>query len=369
MSILRSRPAVADGVVAALLTALVQWEIATSDVSGPGSLLVLAGLAITLSPAWRRRAPLPAAAVAFAGFAALGGAEQEPQTVLIALLLAAYSVGAHAPRRAAWAGLAVAVVAVPLNELDNAIVLVPVFAGAWFAGRLVRARERDARRLRALAAALERERVEQARLAVAEERTRIARELHDVVAHAMAVIVLEAGAERVNLPPGQDSTQRALRSVEATGRQALAEMRRLVGLLRDDSGVPDLAPRPSLANLDGFVETVRDAGLDVDVTVEGEPVELSPGLDMSAYRIVQEALTNVLKHAGPARASVRLAYGERFVEVEVLDDGCGGTPNGHGHGLTGMRERASMFGGSLHAGEREGGGFAVQARLPVEHAV
>jgi signal transduction histidine kinase len=202
---------------------------------------------------------------------------------------------------------------------------------------------------------------------VVEERTRIARELHDVVAHAMAVVVLEAGAERMHLPPGQESTDRALRSIEATGRSALAEMRRLVGLLRDDDRAPALAPRPSLTNLEGFVDGVREAGLPVAVTVEGEPYEVSPGLDMSAYRIVQEALTNVLRHAGPAHAAVRLVYGERFVEIEVVDDGHGGTPNGHGHGLTGMRERVGMFGGSLEAGPRpDGEGFAVRARLPVE---
>jgi len=368
MASLRTRPRLVDAVVAALITAFVQLEILTTDVeASPG--LAVAALAITIPLAWRRAAPLPAAAATFVAFAVSGLFSEEPQTVFVALLLAAYSVGAHAPRRPARVGVALAVAGVLANEPGDVVVMGPVMVAAWYAGRLVRAREEDARRLRELAEALEHERAEQARLAVVEERTRIARELHDVVAHAMAVVVLEAGAERMHLPPGQESTDRALRSIEATGRSALAEMRRLVGLLRDDDRSPALAPRPSLANLEGFVAAVRDAGLPVAVTVEGEPYEVSPGLDMSAYRIVQEALTNVLRHAGPAQASVRLTYDERFVEVEVLDDGRGGTPNGHGHGLTGMRERVGMFGGSLEAGPRDDGeGFAVRARLPVERA-
>ena len=367
MAFLRERPAAVDAFVAALLTAFVLGELVwAEDMGGPTVVLVLGSLGITVPLVWRRRAPLLANGVSFASLAVLGRAEGEPESVFVPLLLAAFSVGAHAPRREARIGLGIIAGSVLLNEAGDALILVPVFAGAWFAGRLVRAREEDAQRLRELAEALERERVEQARLAVVEERTRIARELHDVVAHAMAMIVLEAGAERVNLPEGQETTHRALRSIESTGRQALAEMRRLVGLMRDDARGPALAPRPSLANLAAFVEGVRDAGLPVEVEVVGEPFELPPGVDMSAYRIVQEALTNVMKHAGPARASVRVEYGERYVELEVVDDGRGGSPNGNGHGLTGMRERVGMFGGTLEAGAREDGGFAVRARLPVE---
>ena len=208
--------------------------------------------------------------------------------------------------------------------------------------------------------------MEEARLAVAEERTRIARELHDVVAHAMSTIVLEAGAERVNLKQAQKSTHDTLRSIEHTGRQALAEMRRLVGVLRTDGDEADLLPQPSLSHLDLLVEQVGRAGLPVELHLVGRPVGLAPGLDISAYRIVQEALTNVLKHAGQAHAEVTVTYGDRMLEIEVVDDGRGAAVNGSGHGLAGLRERVALFDGELRAGGRTGGGFVVWARLPLE---
>ena len=201
---------------------------------------------------------------------------------------------------------------------------------------------------------------------MAEERARIARDLHDVIAHAMSSIVLEAGAERVNLEDGSSSTREALRSIERTGREAMVEMRRLVGVLRSEDEGPALVPQPGLAHLDALAEHVSRAGVPVDTRVVGEPVELAPGLDISAYRIVQEALTNVMKHAGPAHASVVVTYRERVIDIDVSDDGCGGSPNGGGHGLTGLRERAALFGGELQAGDGNGGGFVVHARLPIE---
>jgi signal transduction histidine kinase len=205
--------------------------------------------------------------------------------------------------------------------------------------------------------------VEEARIAAAEERARIARELHDVVAHSMSTIVLQAGAERVNLPDAQRSTHETLSSIERTGREALAEMRRLVGILRADDEAAR-SPQPSLDRLDELIERVRRAGLDVELHREGTPAELAPGLDISAYRIVQEALTNALKHAGDARARVVVGYRPDAVEIEVVDDGRGGAANGQGHGLIGLRERVSVFGGTLDAGPREGGGFRVHAVLP-----
>jgi signal transduction histidine kinase len=367
----RRHPRRLDAGVAVLLAALVIEEILNSDVTGPPELLVPAALVMTLPLAWRRTAPLGSTGVVMAAFATqslLDNSSQEVQTLLIALLLAAYSVGAHAERRAAIAGLLLSWAAVLIGEPGDFIVMGPVFAGTWMAGRLVRAREQDAGRLRDLTTALERERVEEARIAAAEERARIARELHDVVAHAMSTIVLEAGAERVNLPGNQSSTRDTLRSIERTGREALVEMRRLVGVLRTETDEPALAPQPSLGHLDELVERVRRAGLPVTVQTVGEPMELAPGLDISAYRIVQEALTNVLKHAGDARASVVVSYSARSVEIEVSDDGRGGTPNGGGHGLTGLRERVNLFGGDLEARSREGGGFVVRARLPAEQA-
>jgi signal transduction histidine kinase len=367
----RRHPRRLDAGVALLLAALVIDEILTSDVTGPPGLLVPLALAMTVPLAWRRAAPLATAAIVMAAWVAqslLDQSSQEPQTPLVALLLATYSVGAHAERRAAIAGLLLAWSAILIDEAGDFIVMGPVFFGTWLAGRLVRAREDDARRLRDLTTALERERVEEARIAAAEERARIARELHDVVAHAMSTIVLEAGAERVNLRPGKSSTHDALRSIERTGREALAEMRRLVGVLRTEDDEPALAPQPSLGHLAELVERVRRAGLPVEVQTVGEPAELPPGLDISAYRIVQEALTNALKHAGDARASVVVSYGARGIAIEVSDDGRGGTPNGGGHGLTGLRERVAVFGGELEAGSREGGGFTVRAWLPLEQA-
>ena len=234
--------------LAALITLLLVWEVVNSDVEGPLIGLVAASLAIGLPLAWRREAPLVVAAVVGAASVVqrMLAEEQEPQTPLLALLLAAFSAGAYDQGRAAVAGLVCCIAAVGATEADDLVVMGPVLVGTWFAGRVVQARERDAQRLRELSEALERERVEEARIAAADERARIARELHDVIAHAMSTIVLEAGAERVNLPPGQASTGDALRSIERTGRQALTEMRRLVGVLRsgDENTLVGAAAEP-----------------------------------------------------------------------------------------------------------------------------
>jgi signal transduction histidine kinase len=369
----RGHPRAADAALALLLAVVVQEEILTSDVTGPKWLIVPAGLAMTVPLAWRRVAPLPALLVVMAASAAAGLAAadsdavvQTPQSPFLAEILAVYSVAAHAERRTALIGLLVSWTALVAGEPGDFVVMGPAWAGIWLAGRLVRARERDAHRLRELAQALERERVDAARLAAAEERTRIARELHDVIAHAMSTIVLEAGAERVNLDEGQTSARQTLHSIERTGRQALAEMRRLVGVLRTEEDEPELFPQPSLTQLAFLIEQVGRAGLPVELRVVGEPVQLAPGLDISAYRIVQEALTNVLKHGGDARATVVVGYGDRTLEIEIADDGRGGTPDGSGHGIVGLRERVALFGGSLEAAGLEGGGFAVRARLPLE---
>jgi signal transduction histidine kinase len=370
---LRAHPRRLDAILALVLAALVVEEILGSDVTGPPALLVPAALGMTVPLAWRRTRPLASTAVVMTVFGVtslLDDSGHEPQTTLLALLLSAYSVGAHAPRRQALAGLGLAWAAIIAMEPGDFIVLGPVFAGTWLAGRLVRARDHDAQRMRELSAALERERVEEGRIAAAEERGRIARELHDVVAHSMSTIVLEAGAERVSLGTPEGSTHATLRSIERTGREALAEMRRLVGVLRDDDDQAALAPQPSLRRLDELVERIRRAGLPVEVEVVGSPVDLPPGLDISAYRIVQEGLTNVLKHAGEARARLVVAYAPGTLEIEVADDGRGSPGHAHrdggGHGLPGLRERVALFGGSLEAGPREGSGFRVHARLPVE---
>ena len=366
-----SRSRRVDAAIAVALSALVLAEIVGGEFETNAALLVAAGLILTLPLAWRRAAPLPAVAVSMAGAVALAlltRHDTEPQTPIVVMLVAAYSAGAHLPRREALAGLGLVGAAILVDEPGDTIVLGPVCLGAWLAGRLWQARERDARRMGELAEALDRERIEEGRIAVAEERARIARELHDVVAHAMTTIVIEAGGERLHLEPGHERTGETLRGIERTGRQALDEMRRLLGVLREGDDEPALAPQPSLARLDELVEHLRRTGLAVDLRVVGKPAELSPGLDVNAYRIVQEALTNVLKHAAADSATVVIAYEEGMLAIEVTDDGRGDNRNGAGgHGLTGLRERVALYGGQLEAGPRPGArGFAVRARLPLE---
>lgn len=205
-----------------------------------------------------------------------------------------------------------------------------------------------------------------ARTAIAEERARIARELHDILAHSVSVMVVQAGAVRHRLGPELESEREALVTIERTGREALAEVRRLVEGMRPDDEPVDLAPQPGLASVEKLVEQARAAGLPVEVTVEGEEPRLPPGVDLSVYRIVQEGLRNVSSHAGPARARVVVRHGEGFVEVEVVDDGPGSaTANGTGRGLLGIRERVQIYGGKLEAGPRDGGGYGLRARLPL----
>jgi signal transduction histidine kinase len=206
---------------------------------------------------------------------------------------------------------------------------------------------------------------EEARRAVEEERGRITRELHDVLAHSVSVMTVQASAVRRLLTPEQVREREALLTVEETGRQALAEMRRLLGIMRSDAERPALAPQPGLGTLPELVEQVRQSGLPVELTVEGTPVKLPAGVDLSAYRIVQEALTNTLKHAGPAHAWVAVRYAGEDVEIEVANDGSRDKGDGSGHGLVGMRERVALCGGELHSGPRPGGGFKISARLPV----
>jgi signal transduction histidine kinase len=226
------------------------------------------------------------------------------------------------------------------------------------------------RALEAHAAALEREREEKVRIAAAEERARIARELHDVVAHSVSVMVVQVGAARGILDTEPETARDSLLSAERSGRQALAEMRRMLGILRQRADGDGLAPQPGLARVDGLLERARAAGLEVELRTEGDPRPLPPGLDLAAYRIVQEGLTNAVKHAGPASARVVVRYGPDRLDIEVRDDGRGpversGDP---GHGVVGMRERVALYGGTLDIGAAEGGGFAVRACLPLDLA-
>jgi signal transduction histidine kinase len=240
------------------------------------------------------------------------------------------------------------------------------FTIAGIVGFAIGGTSRAAESARERAERAEHEREEKARLAVADERARIARELHDVVGHSVSVMTVQASAVRRLLDPDQEKVNAALLVVEDTGREALAEMRRMVGVLRHPEEAPALAPQPSLEQLERLVEHAREAGLPVELRIEGKPVPLPAGVDLTAYRLVQEGLTNALKHARAQRAEVVVRFGDGQVELTVSDDGPGGGDGDKGgHGLVGMRERMSVYGGELEAGPRREGGYRLRAKLPI----
>jgi signal transduction histidine kinase len=247
------------------------------------------------------------------------------------------------------------------------VVFVPLnFAIAWIAGFALRERSEQAEAAEMRAALAERERDAATRIAVAEERARIARELHDIVAHAVSVMVLQVGAVRHKLPDAMNEDRDALRGVERAGRTALAEMRRLLGAMRPDGDEAALVPQPGLDGLGSLVEEISRAGLSVELHVDGEQIALPRAIDLSAYRIVQEGLTNALKHAQATRADVTVRYLPDEVQLEVRDDGVGSsTTDGLGHGLVGIRERVKIYGGEMAAGSANGGGFVLSTRLPL----
>lgn len=254
----------------------------------------------------------------------------------------------------------------PTQSSDGLAFVPLLFAMCWLAGYALRERTAQTEAAEERASRAERDREVAARVAVAEERGRIARELHDVVAHAVSVMVLQVGAVRHRMPDSAAENRAALENVEQAGRTALAEMRRLLGAMRRDDERPVLAPRPGLADLESLLDDVRAAGLSVQLTVQGEPVELAPGLDLSAYRIVQEALTNTLKHAQARQAEVQVRYGPGELRIVVCDDGRGpSASDGLGHGLVGIGERVKIYGGDLSAGAGPAGGFVLQTRLPL----
>jgi signal transduction histidine kinase len=324
----------------------------------------------------RRRFPLGAPTATFAFlvlFAWVSNQAGNDLSFPFFTAIAAMAIfGASEDRRVAYAGLPIAFAALGyvVHEFHNGIGDVPwiasFFIAAWLAGFILNARSRQTAELRERAARLEREREAEARAAVAEERARIARELHDVVGHSVSVMTVQASGVRRLLHADQEREREALLIVEQTGREALAEMRKLVGVLRRPEEAPALAPQPSLEHLDKLVEQVRESGLTVDLKVEGEATNLPASVDLAGYRLVQEGLTNTLKHAQAKHAEVLVRYGNGEVEVTVADDGNGkGGGEGSGHGLVGLRERIAVAGGELDAGPRTGGGFQIRARLPV----
>jgi signal transduction histidine kinase len=375
-----------DAVLAAVFLAWTQsdlWGHAPSALRVTGGRGVLAVLLVlvTLPLAMRRRVPagtllVAAASLAIASVLVRDSAGGVPVEVFIAMLIMFYSVGAHCDERRAPLVGALALATIAATDLARpgffngghsprpAAWL--AFAIAWLVGRDMRRRRQRVSVLESRAERLEREREEKAQLAVSEERARIARELHDIVAHGVSVIVAQARAGP-HLVHDPERTTSAFRAIESSGRDALVELRRLLGILRSEDQQLAIGPQPGLDSLQSLIEQVRASGLPVQLRVEGEAGHLPAGVDLSAYRIVQEALTNVVKHASATGAEVVVRFGSRALELDVLDDGHGASAsvNGAGHGLIGMRERVALYGGTIETGPRIGGGYAVHARLPL----
>jgi signal transduction histidine kinase len=374
------RPLTQDIALALALCALSLVTVTTGRAESVGSpnngpsgvaLFVLVLLA-TLPIALRRRYPVEVFAITLSAAVIsdlIGGPFQ-----FVGALVGLYTVAAYLGRprsiyAAAAAGIATVVTSIGDSGTPMAQVsaILAVFAGSWLLGDNIRTRRAYLRELEDRADRLEREREESIRRAAADEQARIARELHDIITHNVSVMTVQAAAagDVFDTQPGR--VREALDSIELTGREALTELRRLLGRVRPEDGGAELAPQPGLARLDALLEQVRAAGLQVDLTVEGEPRELPIGLDLSAYRIVQEALTNILKHAHASKATVHIRYESDAIELEVVDDGRGSAPDEtqRGQGIIGMRERAALVGGALRVGRAPGGGFAVDARIPL----
>lgn len=366
-----------DGALALTLAIAAPIEVVlTRDPQVPG-ILAAAGVVMSLALAARRRAPLAVAlimALVFATKSFLGSPPDASAVPVLALLLGAYAVATYASHRSAAVGAGVMILAIwvslfPYPPLGFSDFFFPVTGvlGPWLAGLVVRRRTGQAELLAHRTVALERDREALAQAAVAAERRRIARELHDVIAHSVSVMILQAGAAEWVVRQDVERAAESLASVQDTGRHALAELGRLLGFLREHGEEIGIAPQPTLHEVDSLVAQTREAGLQVSLHREGTSRPLPPGVDLAAYRIVQEALTNALKHAGAARVDVTLRYGVHELGVEIIDDGHGnGSGGGNGQGLVGMRERVALYGGELDLGARPGGGFAIRARLPVE---
>jgi signal transduction histidine kinase len=356
--------------VVVLVTHLARTDLDYHD-ANPLSVLLTIGVAVPYY--FRRQAPLAVLLISWVCLVALALGDYRTGVAPGVVLVGLYTVAAwcDARDRAIGAGAIVigltvlAVVGIPGSSGWNTASYFVAFAAAYLLGSTMRNRRLYGEQLEARASALERERDEETRRALAEERLRIAQELHDVVAHSMGVIAVQAGvgAHVIDSEPGE--AKKALEAISQTSRSTLVEIRRMLGVLREDQGA-SYVPAPGLADLDRLLRDVASAGVHSVVRVEGATAQLPPGVDFTAYRIVQEALTNVLKHAGPATATVIIGYESTALRLEILDDGTGvnGQATRGGHGLVGMRERVGVYGGSFEAGPRAGGGFRVAVRLP-----
>jgi signal transduction histidine kinase len=345
--------------------ALTVWALAQLPPIGRAPVLVV----MTAAIAWRRRAPLGVLAVEVAGVAVLPSHLTWPQGV--AVLIAAYSAAFYSDRRLLAAGLLLAASVWLLAfgsgvQIPQSLVPFLILAPVWLAGSAMRTREQ-----RVQASAQRADRLEQEQeAALRAERARIARELHDVVTHSVSVMVMQTGAARQIMAKDERRSQTILESVEESGRSALEELRALLGLLSDQDGGAPLSPQPGVTEIPSLIEQVREAGLTVELSVEGQPRVVSGGVALAAYRIVQEALTNVLKHSEGAPTRVVLRWTRAALELEILDRGppqaVGVGLAAAGRGLAGMRERATMYGGTLDARPLADGGYVVRARIPLQ---
>ncbi len=386
---LRANPLGADALLAAALGILVLITFVTTDPIGSeqeaDALGIALVVAISTAVAWRRRFPLTVLGV-ITPLSMLLLILDYAAPHMLASVIVLYSVGAHVDRprsvqaAAAAIGLFTVVALIGWSIAEEDVSLpditwsVTILTTCFVVGDSLRSRRAHLATLEARASDLEREQEQLAQRGVSDERQRIARELHDVVAHTMSVMVVQAGAARRLIDIDPVGARGALESVEVTGRSGLGEMRRLLGVLRTDGDGTedraDYAPQPSLSRLSDLVASCADAGLPVKLSTTGSPPPLPAGLDLSAYRVVQEALTNTMKHAGRATATVSLDWHPDHLDIEVIDDGRGAAAaaTDPGHGLLGMRERVELYGGSLRAGPHTGGGFEVRATFPIIEA-
>jgi signal transduction histidine kinase len=379
---------VADAIAAVALSAAALADAASQPHPRLGPVAIAGLLALSMSVAWRRRNPVLATIAATAGLAAfqLATSYAGDGTFEVApLALDFYLIGRRAggrprlpPCAAAFActlaAFAVTSYSAPGGSVGAAVGAWTIFAVVPFAfGRTLATGSALTAELAVTAARLQDEQELRARRAAGDERNRMARELHDVIAHGVSVMVIQSSAARLVAAGNVDAAREALGVVERSGREALVELRRIVGVLRHSDDELAGAAAPGLSQLEALAERARAAGLPVDLRVDGRPATLGPGLDLVVYRVVQEALTNAIKHAGPARAHVRVSVGAREVRLEIVDDGAGRAPDGDdrapsGHGLRGMAERVMLYGGQLSAQRRPGAGFEVRARIPIDGA-
>jgi len=339
----------------------------------PDALGVVLALACSLPFFVRRRFPVAVLFASTIGLIALAGAGYPSNVQSQFLFVAVYTVGSHCDSRKRLLGIVwliaglIGAAAIGMRGTTTAQIATAgaLYFAVYFLGTTIQNRRLYMQQLEERTTILERERDEEAKRAVADERLRIAQELHDVVAHSMGVIAVQAGVGAHVIDQNPEEAKKSLEAIATTSRSTLTEIRRLLGVLRADDGAA-YQPAPGLADLDRLVADVGSAGLPVEVTVAGTRHDVPPGVDFTAYRIVQEALTNVLKHAGPAHATVVVGYEPSALRLEITDDGRGvnGRATDGGHGLLGMRERVGVYGGSLDTGPLAGGGFRVVARLP-----